>query len=88
MSRNKVEPVTTPWFPISVQPVRAGVYQVLTKTHSGAAVVGPVSYALWTGDTWNSVSHIQRSARKQKLTSMWMKWPQAQWRGLAQEPKQ
>lgn len=88
MSRNKVEPATTPWFPISVQPVRAGVYQVLTKTHSKEAVVGPVSYALWTGATWNLVSHIQRSACEQQRPSMWMKWPQAQWRGLAQEPKQ
>ena len=88
MSRNKIEPETTAWFPISVQPVRAGVYQVLTKTHSGGTILGPVSYSFWNGTTWNSVAHILRSARKQRIPSMWMKWPRAQWRGLAQEPKQ
>ena len=82
MSRNKVEPATTPWFPISVQPVRAGVYQVQTNVQPGT------QYSFWSGTVWKSTTITARAAESQKFHSVWMTRPQAQWRGLAQEPKQ
>lgn len=80
MSRNKVEPATTPWFPISVQPVRAGVYQV-----QGARLN---MYSYWSGNAWYWMSRTPDSAALEDFPSEKMKNPMSKWRGLAQEPKQ
>ena len=82
MSRNKVEPATTPWFPISVQPVRAGVYQVK------AGNIKDFAWAHWSGVLWFTVCPNLTQAYSAEYPSSWMQDYRSLWRGLAQEPKQ
>ena len=80
MSRNKVEPATTPWFPTIVCPVRVGVYQVQVPRFR--------MYSYWSGNAWYWLSRTTDSAALENFPSEKMKNPMSKWRGLAQEPKQ
>lgn len=78
----KAKQKLTPWFPVSVKPVRAGLY--LIRTHPKWPVQTPYSY--WNGRRFNWVSNDRERAYR------WRKDPGAgefviEWRGLAEQPK-
>jgi hypothetical protein len=74
----------TPWFPASVKPVRAGVYEV----KEGRL---PVWYRYWDGQFWYAGGPSPWSARNWILMPIGVKEAgrllAAPWRGLAEEPK-
>lgn len=66
----------TPWFPGSVKPVRAGVYE---RRYSGNAI----AYSRWDGTQWLHGSYEFDLARRAKYPTF---QPSLPWRGLAAKP--
>jgi len=65
----------TPWFPVSVNPVREGWYEY--KTPSGLEF-----RRYFDGKRW-----CARGFGPESVGAVFRTWPGDQWRGLAQEPK-
>lgn len=74
----------TPLFPMSVNPVRKGVYMVKTRASS----VRPYVYARWTGSLWALTADTPNEAAAQSLRSAdcYSGWIVG-WIGLAEEPQ-
>lgn len=68
----------TPWFPASVKPVRAGVYEVRMD--------GPPWYRYWDGVHWYAGHCTSELACALPHVSL-EETPTEPWRGLAEEPK-
>ena len=74
---------TTEWFPVSIDPVRKGMYQVRDLYRRNC-------YAFWNGQYWGCAAAGFGAAfatRREKSEFMYSNL-RVQWRGLAQEPKQ
>lgn len=70
----------TPWFSNKVQPVRPGVYSVMT-------FAGKVEwFAKWTGIAWCITSNDAASASDCQQHSIDMYREGSKWRGLASDP--
>lgn len=70
---------TTAWYPPSIKPVRTGVYQ---RDMQGS---GNGEYSYWNGAFWGGWGNrIEIAARNAGSPSSVQ---DADWRGLAQEPK-
>lgn len=69
----------TGWYPASIKPVRVGVYQRDMQDS------GNGEYSFWDGESWggwgNSIEIAARNAGSKSSVQ------DANWRGLAQEPK-
>ena len=79
----------TPWFPSSIKPVRAGVYEVFTPNNLAN------KYAYFDNKGWHLCAS---SVKEAKLESDWMDshwesrassmaFPRARWRGFTKEQK-
>jgi hypothetical protein len=68
----------TPWFPASVKPVRAGVYQSKEPFLTW--------YRYWDGEYWCSGGTTPIAA-KRHANMRFDETPPEPWRGLAEEPK-
>ena len=66
----------TPWFPGSVKPAMAGVYQ-------RDSLARP--YAYWTGSHWMVTENTPALAVNGRQASQFQQGPR--WRGLASRPK-
>lgn len=78
---------TTEWFPVSINPVRVGVYQ--TRATDAMPKWGCV-YSYWNGSTWclRSVSPGE-ALQNAHVPSKDMATPRIEphWRGLREQPK-
>jgi hypothetical protein len=74
----------TPWFPSSIKPVRAGVYEVYTPNSLAN------KYAYFDKDGWRLCSASVESARHEadwmgSHAGSSMTLPRSKWRGFAKE---
>lgn len=71
----------TPWFPASVKPARVGVYEKRTSGHHATQWAG------WDGRVWNVLCLTPEEAAAE-MDGHPTCFPDDEWRGLAEEPKQ
>jgi len=74
----------TPWFPVSINPARMGVYQIRTN-------YGGVRYSVWDGVQWLCTTfNIERAVpvgyKYGRSNDMYCKGYTPEWRGLAVQP--
>ena len=67
----------TPWYPISIKPVRIGVYEVENK-------FGGNKFSYWNGKYFECCTYFPKIPIN-RIESIDMKWPKAKWRGLTTE---
>lgn len=80
---------TTPWFPVSVNPVHVGVYQVVNRFTPNRLA----RYSFWNGQVWGICCTTPDSAfhcRETQSCDMYsgeFGRNEAQWRGLREQQK-
>lgn len=76
-------PKLTPWFPPSVRPVHAGIYE--TRWANPKRRTSYPLYQHWDGLVWSGwSSNVDMAERNAGLVSVRQ---EPQWRGLAEQPK-
>lgn len=77
------KPKLTPWFSLSVPPARVGSYEIKTSNWSGPC------FSFFDGERWNGGYSTPADAARAPTQWTWLRpsnKPNAQWRGLAQNP--
>ena len=67
----------TPWYPISIKPVRVGVYEVENANPNN-------KFSYWNGKCFECCTAVPKIPEN-RYRSQDMQWSKAQWRGLTTE---
>ena len=81
MARKPPKPTLTSWYPSSINPVRAGYYELLAPFAARPPVL-PV-FAKWTGTGWTEFSGGDFEGQAVTSAQEWMGTDLAFWRGIS-----